>query len=65
MNKYAKAIISLVTSAETVLALYPNVHWIQAVSAAVGTALVYLVPNSVPATQEVSVHVTPPKEVQQ
>jgi hypothetical protein len=48
MNKYAKAIVSLLTSAETVASLYPNVHWTQAVAAAIGTFLVFFVPNGTP-----------------
>lgn len=48
MNNYAKTIVTLLTSAETVLSLYPNIHWVQAVSAGVGTFLVYFVPNGTP-----------------
>lgn len=50
MSKYAKAIVALLTSAETVAQLYPNVHWAQAVSAGIGTFLVYFVPNGQPDT---------------
>lgn len=45
IGNYAKSLISLLTSAESVLSLYPHIHWAQAVASGVGTFLVWLVPN--------------------
>lgn len=46
LSRYTKSIIAVLTNAETVMSVYPHVHWIQAVSGIVGTILVYLVPNA-------------------
>lgn len=43
---FAKAVVAGLTSVETMLALYPNIHWIQAVGWAISTMLVYFVPNT-------------------
>jgi hypothetical protein len=48
ISRYSKFIASLLLSAATIVQTYPNVDWKQALTAGIGTALVWLVPNSAP-----------------
>jgi hypothetical protein len=46
LGNYSKFIVALLLSAATIVQTYPNIDWKQAVTAGIGAALVWLVPNS-------------------
>jgi hypothetical protein len=61
ITNYSKLVVSLITNAGTILATYPHVDWKQVGAAAIGSFLVWFIPNTQTTTTAQTSEVETPK----